>query len=75
MRMANVKQGQTVPALQWWKHLREWKPSDPAVEGRPAGHLARDADGEATGAGERRVGRTTPPERSLPARVTRSSSA
>ncbi|WP_291386405.1 hypothetical protein [Devosia sp.] len=23
--MANVKQGQTVPAPQWWKHLREWK--------------------------------------------------
>lgn len=22
--MANVKQGQTVPAPQWWKHLREW---------------------------------------------------
>lgn len=23
--MANVKHGQTVPAPQWWKHLREWK--------------------------------------------------
>jgi hypothetical protein len=23
--MANVKQGQTVPAPQWWKHLRDWK--------------------------------------------------
>jgi hypothetical protein len=23
--MANVKQGQTVPAPQWWKHLKDWK--------------------------------------------------
>lgn len=23
--MANVKQGQTVPAPQWWKHLRMCK--------------------------------------------------
>jgi hypothetical protein len=23
--MANVKQGQTVPAPQWWKHLRKLK--------------------------------------------------
>lgn len=23
--MANVKKGQTVPAPQWWKHLRDWK--------------------------------------------------
>ena len=23
--MANVKQGNAVPAPQWWKHLRDWK--------------------------------------------------
>jgi hypothetical protein len=23
--MANVRQGQTVPAPQWWKHLRQLK--------------------------------------------------
>lgn len=23
--MANVRKGHTVPAPQWWKHLRDWK--------------------------------------------------
>jgi hypothetical protein len=46
--MANVKKGQTVPAPQWWKHLRDWKgvfwKRQRRSDGKLAGEGAREGD-------------------------------